>query len=82
MRLRVSGLNKLALAFVLATLIPTRISIGLEPRPSTRVVEHDQAVNTESRLKVSLSWGHKSAPGTRLPDQAIDRGGSGGGSGG
>jgi len=66
MRLRGSGLKQLGLALVLATLSPMRTSMGAEPRPSTPVAEQDKEANAESRLKVHLSWGHKSAPGTQF----------------
>jgi hypothetical protein len=66
MRLRESGLKTLGLALVLATLGLTRISIGVEPQTSSLMAEHHKETNTESRLRVRLSWGHKSAPGTHF----------------
>jgi hypothetical protein len=64
MKLRSIELRKLVVAFVLATLSSSRVSIGLEPRSSTPEAERHQDSKTESRVKVHLSWGHTSAPGT------------------
>jgi len=66
MILRGSELKQLGLALVLATLSLMRSSIGAEPRTSTLVAEYENEANAESRLKVRLSWGYKSAPGTHF----------------
>ena len=65
MRLRGNGSKLLSLALVLAAPGLSRILIGVEPRLSLRVAEHDEA-SPECRLKVHLSWGHQSAPGTHF----------------
>ena len=58
-------LRRFVPVLLLATLSLTRIAIGSEPRSSTG---GDKIGDTkpDCRLKVHVSWGHESAPGTRF----------------
>src|SRR5262245_43163358 len=50
------------LACCLAALILSQPSMSDEPRISSGNPGHGEAANTEGRLKVRLSWGHRSGP--------------------